>query len=168
MTARTLLIVAAVAATLAGCSPDAGDGASAGEMEPGSRDATPALAGVRETLSAEDIGSAALPGELACAFTERGATGSLLVAMADVVDDARAEGLLRLGVSTLRLQADDTGGFNAMVHGTSFTSGDLAARVTVTSKTPTAGGESPPLPARLEISTDAGSQRVEGEWTCGP
>ena len=168
MSARTPLIVAAVAVALAACSPDAGGGPSSDETEAGSRDATLAAPGMRETLSAEDIGSAALPGELACAFTERGATGSLLVAMADVADDARAEGLLRLGASTLRLRADDTGGFNAMVHGASFTSGDLAARVSVTSETPTAGGESPPLPARLEISTNAGSQRVEGEWTCGP
>jgi hypothetical protein len=168
MTARTSLILAAVAAMLAGCSPDAGDGASPGETEAGSRDATLAVPRARETLSAGDIGTAALSGELACAFSERGAAGSLLVAMADVDDDARAEGLLRLGASTLRLRADETGGFNAMVHGAGFTSGDLAARVSVTSETPTAGGESPPLPARLEISTDAGSQIVDGEWTCGP
>lgn len=88
--------------------------------------------------------------------------------MADMSDDDRAEGVLRLGASTLRLRAHELGGFNAMVRGTRFTSGDLAARVIVTSDTSTADGESPPLPARLEIVSNAGSQLIDGEWTCGP
>ncbi len=151
------------AAVLAGCSNDSPDPTA----EPDATSAAAASA-VLETLQAEDIGGAALAGELSCAFSERGADGPLLVAAADVLDGARAEGVLRLGPSTLRLRAAETGGFNAMVHGARFTSGDLAAAVVVTSLAPLADAESPPLPARLEISTPSGSQQIEGEWTCGP
>lgn len=170
MMRRTPLLAAAFALALAGCSEGTPDAAA--ETAASSTRAAPdqALAApeVREPLAAEDIEGAALAGELACAFTQRGGTGPLLVAMADVVDEARAGGVLKLGPSTLRLAAAETGGFNAMVRGARFTSGDLEARVVVTSDTPTGGGESPPLPARLEIAGPAGPQRIDGEWTCGP
>ena len=61
---------------------------------------------LRQALTAEDIEGAALTGELACSFSEPGAEAALLVAMADVTDEARAEGVLRLGPSALRLRAD--------------------------------------------------------------
>jgi len=159
---RTALLLAAAVSALGGCSDNASD-----EADPAAMPGVVAV-GNRQTLTREDVEAARLTGELSCAFVEPGADGPLLVASADVLDAARAESVLRLGPSTLRLRADATGGFNALVRGARFTSGDLVARVVVTSETPLAQGESPPLPARLEISTPSGSQRIEGEWTCGP
>jgi hypothetical protein len=163
----TPLFAAAIALALAGCSdnsPETEDGTATG---PATR-AAPAVQQIRQPLASEDIEGAALAGELACSFIQRGGEGPLLVAMADVTDDARAQGVLKLGPSTLRLRGAGTGGFNAMVHGARFTSGDLEARVVVTSETPTGDGESPPLPARLELASPAGTQQIDGEWTCGP
>lgn len=171
MMRHTPLLAAAVALALAGCSdesPEKDDGISAAPATRAPPDPALAAHGVRQALAPEDIEGAALAGELACSFAEDGAEGPLLVAMADVTDAARAEGVLKLGPSTLRLGAAEAGGFNAMVHGARFTSGDLDARVVVTSDRPAGGGESPPLPARLEIAGPAGTQQIEGEWTCGP
>lgn len=170
MIRRTPLLAAALAIALAGCSRETpqqtGDTAASPTRAPPDR----ALAGreIREPLAAEDIEGAQLAGELACSFTQRGGTRPLLVAMADVADAARAQGVIRLGPSALRLGGVDAGGFNAMVHGARFTSGDLEARVVVTSDAPSGGGESPPFPAQLEIAGPAGTQRIDGEWTCGP
>jgi hypothetical protein len=171
MTHRAPLLAAAIAFALAGCSPDSAEKGGERAADQATRappDPVLAAPPLRPALAAEDIEGAALAGELACSFTQPGAQGPLLVAMADVTDAARAEGVLRLGPSTLRLRAAEAGGFNAMVHGARFTSGDLQARVVITSETPRDDSESPPLPARLEIGSPAGSQQIDGEWACGP
>ena len=175
MRRNPLFAAAAIALALAGCSDDFPEKDTDAASSPSDAQATrpppdPALATaqIRQPLAAADIAGAALAGELACAFTQRGAEGPLLVAMADVTDEARADGVLRLGPSTLRLRGAGTGGFNAMVDGARFTSGDLEARVAVTSRMPADDSESPPLPARLEIGSPAGVQQIDGEWTCGP
>ena len=116
MNRRTPLFVAALALALAGCSDDTPEKGATGSPTRAPPDPVLAAPQVRAPLSTEDIEGAQLAGELACAFTERGAANPLLV----------------------------------------------------TSDTPTAGGESPPLPARLEIASPAGPQQIEGEWTCGP
>ena len=104
-----------------------------------------------------------------CAFVERGVRAPLLAASADVDDAARPVGVLKLGPSTLRLESAAAGGFNAMVEGVRFTSGDLIAVVTVTSPEPLDDREAPPLAAMLELGSAAlGTQRIEGEWSCGP
>src|SRR5688572_22281460 len=99
---RRTSLFAAVALALAGCSDTSADDdaptAVPGRTQP---DAAPAPSPLRPPLTVEDIEGAALTGELACAFSERGAQGALLVAMGDVVDEARAEGVLKLGPSTL-------------------------------------------------------------------
>ena len=133
--------------------------------------ATPAppSTSARPALLPEDIEGAALSGELGCSFNE-GASGlPLLVAMADVRDEARAEGVLRIGLSTVRLRAEETGGFNALIDGERFTSGDLTATVAVVSSEPLGEGESPPRAATLTLASDPlRAQRIEGRWTCGP
>lgn len=161
----------AAALALAGCSDQTPDGNAAVAPTAATRappDAALAARAIREPLTAEDVEGAALAGELGCSFTQAGASGPLLVAMADVTDAARAEGVLKLGPSALRLRGADVGGFNAMVHGARFTSGELETRVAVTSETPTDDSESPPLPARLEIASPAGAQQVVGAWSCEP
>lgn len=161
------LFVAAVALALSGCSPDSAkkDTPAATGTPPAATQATPQA---RAILSDGDIEDAGLTGELSCAFTETRAAGPLLVAQADATAGSRAEGVLKLGPSTLRLTADKAGGFNAMVGGVRFISGDLEARVIVISGAPLDNSESPPLPARLEITSDAGIQQIDGEWRCGP
>jgi hypothetical protein len=123
----------------------------------------------RAALTAEDVEGAQLAGELSCAFSESGMRAPVLVASADVDAAARPVGVLKLGPSTLRLESADAGGFNGMVEGASFASGDLTARVAVTSDEPVDDSEAPPLAAVLEIGSEAlGSQRIEGLWACGP
>lgn len=155
-----------LALALAACSPAADEDTEA----PAAPAQTPAASSPpRAALQAEDIEGARLSGELSCAFTERGVRAPLLVASADVDDAARAVGVLKLGSSTLRLEGAAAGGFNAMVHGARFTSGDLTAQVTLTSREPLDDSEAPPLAAVLEIGTAAtGTQRIAGEWACGP
>jgi hypothetical protein len=151
-----------LALALAACSP-------AAEQEPAAEEAPAARPAPRAVLTAEDVEGARLAGELSCAFNERGMRAPVLVASADVDDAARPVGVLRLGPSTLRLESADAGGFNAMVEGASFTSGDLTARVAVTSDEPLDDSEAPPLAAVLELGSEAlGAQRIEGEWSCGP
>jgi hypothetical protein len=156
----TFLILA-----LAACSPAAEEE----EAQVPAATGAPAPAPPRATLTAEDIEGARLAGELSCAFSERGMRAPLLVASADVDDAAHAEGVLKLGPSAVRLKSDAAGGFNALVAGARFTSGDLTAKLAVTSPEPLGEGESPPRAAVLELGSEAlGTQRIEGEWTCGP
>jgi hypothetical protein len=151
---------------LAACSPAADDETDA-QAAP---EATPAKSPPpRTALTAEDIEAAQLSGELSCSFAERGVRAPLLVASADVDDAARPVGVLKLGSSALRLQSSAAGGFNAMVEGARFTSGDLTAQVAVTSREPLDDSEAPPLAAVLEVGSAAtGMQRIVGEWACGP
>ena len=149
---------------LAACSPAADEEKKDAAAVPEATVAAP-----RPALMAGDVEGAQLAGELSCAFTERGMRAPLLVASADVDDAARPQGVLKLGSSTLRLKSAGAGGFNAMVRGASFSSGDLTAKVTVTSDKPLDDSEAPPLAAVLEMGSAAlGMQRIEGEWTCGP
>ena len=151
--------------TLAACSPAADEEEKTAPLA----DVAATAAAPRAALTAEDVEGARLAGELSCAFTERGMREPLLVASADVDDAARPQGVLKLGGSTLRLEPAGAGGFNAMVGGARFTSGDLTANIAVTSPEPLGEGESPPLAAVLELGSPAtGMQRIEGEWTCGP
>ena len=159
--------VAAFALALAACSPDSAEKDAAAQATRAPTDQAPAAQPL-QALTTEDVEGATLTGELACAFTQSGAASPLLVAQADVTDEARAEGVLKLGPSTLRVSADGPGGFNAMVGGARFISGELESRVIVISGTPLDNSESPPLPARLEITSDAGIQQIDGAWTCGP
>ena len=150
---------------LAGCSTSAEEE----EAQAPAATGAPAPAPPRAALTAEDIEGARLAGELTCAFSERGTRAPLLAASADVDDAAHAEGVLKLGPSAVRLESPATGGFNALVKGAMFTSGDLTANVVVTSPEPRSEGESPPLAAVLELGSEAlGTQRIEGQWTCGP
>jgi hypothetical protein len=158
-------LAAALAAALAACSPAAEDEPAAEASEP----VAAAPTAPRAALSAEDIEGAVLTGELSCAFVERGVRAPLLVASADVDDAARPVGVLKLGSSTIKLESAAAGGFNAMVDGARFASGDLTAAVSVTSLEPLDDSESPPLAAVLELGSAAlGTQRIAGEWSCGP
>jgi len=162
---RTIATLALIG-TLAACSPAADQEAP---MAEGTQPAQQSVSRPRPALLPEDIEAAALGGELGCSFAEQDAAAPLLVAMADVRDAATADGVMKLGPSTARLRAAEPGGFNAMVDGERFISGDLTATVAITSAEPLGGGESPPRSATLTLESAAfAPQQVTGQWTCGP
>ena len=153
----------ALAFAAAACSP-AADGEPAAEPD----NAVPS-AETRQALAAADIEAAALAGELGCAFAEEAARAPLLVATANVRDEARADGLVQVGGSAVRLNGAESGGFNALLDGARFIAGDLVATVAVTSPEPLGEGESPPRAATLTLESPASaSDRIAGQWTCGP
>lgn len=170
---RSILFMMASMLAVAACSaeePLPGETAAPAASSAPSRPAAPGVI-VQPILTSEELQEADLAGELGCSFVQDGASGPILIAAADVLDDARAEGLMRLGAATLpvRLRATGLGGFNAMARGVEFADGDLFVRVVVTSDTPLDDSEAPPLPARLEFGTpDSGTQLIDGQWACGP
>ncbi|MEO6388562.1 MAG: hypothetical protein ABIT16_11115 [Croceibacterium sp.] len=119
------------------------------------------------TLDAEDLALAQLSGTVGCAFTQAGQQGPILVARTDPRNGARADGLVKVDASAIRLRSDRAGGLTAMVHGGRFKGGDLRAQVAVLSDKPDTD-DPQSYPARLEVgSSTAGSQVIEGRWTCG-
>jgi hypothetical protein len=170
---RSILCIAASMLVCTACSAEEqqpGGEASDAASPPPSRPAVPGVV-LLPILTAEELEGAALPGELGCAFVEDGATGPVLIAAADVLDDAYAEAVMRLGmaVEPVRMRATRLGGFNAMVKGAEFVDGEFFVRIVTTSDTPLDDSEAPPLPARMEFGTaDSGTQIAIGQWFCGP
>jgi hypothetical protein len=119
-------------------------------------------------IRTEDIASAKLEGELACAFTNlKGHT--LLIARADSGSQARSMGLARTGQGPIVLMGLGRGGFGALE--TRAALGGEDANIWVETQ-----GE--PLADRTEAATRNASLRftsgaeepepVPGTWTCGP
>lgn len=125
-------------------------------------------------LTAADVESAALPGELGCHFSRRiydqtGETAfpdtNLLIAKGNVANEP-AFAIIKVGSYVERLAAP--GGFNGMVKGANFTGRGHTVRISVTGEA-TGGGESPPSPATLTYDRADGARVVmQGDWTCGP
>lgn len=116
-------------------------------------------------LQPED--AADLPGELACGFRIADARQSLMIARADVGDDARGVAVIRNGGYAERLMARSAGGFGAMERGASF--GGRGMTVTIDRGERVSGGESPAYSATLLAQrADGAERRYQGLWTCGP
>ncbi|WP_185983741.1 hypothetical protein [Aureimonas mangrovi] len=116
-------------------------------------------------LTAEDVQSAALPGELGCSFSTP-QEGPFLLAMGVVASDEPAAGLIKPGETATRISAP--GGFDAMLGGAAF-SGEAGTVRVVLSGPATGGGESPPRPASLTYEPAGGApQTLAGRWECGP
>ena len=180
-------LLAAVA--LAACAPDADGAASADAatapapaVQTADTDAPPtpastpgAAAGtvggdgseiVLEVLTAQELGGAGLEGELACSFSETGATGPLLHAMGAVASDAPALGVVKVSGYIEPVRAP--GGFDGMTRNPVFTGQGKTIRIVETGAA-TAGGESPPRPATLTyLRADGASRTFDGQWQCGP
>lgn len=173
------------AIVLAACAPDA-DGASADTAAPAAQSAdtqasaTPAAtpdaaAGtvggdgseiVLEMLTPQELGGAGLEGELACSFSESGASGPLLHAVGVVASDAPALGLVKVAGYMEPIRAP--GGFDGMSRNPTFTGQGKTIRIVETGAA-TGGGESPRRPATLTyLRTDGASRSFEGQWQCGP
>lgn len=156
---RTTVTTAAVMLLLAACS---GQPAPAGDTEQNA-EAPSAIA--LETLSSDDIRSAALGGELGCSFAEPQAS-PLLVAMGFVASKTASNGAIKVGGRVEPVHAAD--GFDGMIKGATFTGGDHTVVVAVTGPAE-GGGESPPNPATLTYQRANGaSHTLTGRWVCGP
>jgi hypothetical protein len=111
--------------------------------------------------------AADLPGELACSFRLADARQSLMIARADVGDDARGVAVIRNGGYAERLMARSDGGFGAMEPGITF--GGRGMTVTIDRGERRSGGESPDYAATLLAQrADGAERRYQGLWTCGP
>lgn len=140
--------------------PTEGTPATAGETVGGDGSAVEL-----DALTAEDIASAELQGELACAFVTSG-DRVLLHALGDVASSEPAMGVVKVSGYVERVAAP--GGFNGMLPGTTFAGRGKSVEITVTGE-PVGGGESPPRPATLTYQrADGASRTFPGQWNCGP
>jgi len=116
-------------------------------------------------LTGDEIDSAGLSGELACAFVGEG-DQILLHAKGVVASSDPAQGVVKVGDYVERVGAP--GGFDGMLRGASFTGQGKTVVIEVTGD-PIGSGESPPNPATLTYQRADGASRVfNGLWTCGP
>lgn len=126
------------------------------------------------TLTSADLDAARLTGELRCAFSAQAGGEPLLLAAADVADDARGEALVKPGNGPVRLAMDRAGGFNAMRTGARFVGpGGLVANVVVSGDSPlpeepSVATESPRYRALMVLSQGGREVGVDGVWECGP
>lgn len=117
------------------------------------------------SLSADDIQTARLAGELVCAFAEHGRT--LLYASGNASSTERASGLVKLGDYVEPVSAP--GGFDGILRGATFAGRGTTIIVARSSDQPIGGGESPGHPATLTFQrADGASRALNGIWTCGP
>lgn len=121
---------------------------------------------VLATLSARDIGTAALAGELGCSFSAGAGKAPLLLAMGDVASREPARGVVRVGDYVEAVAAP--GGFDGMLRGARFTGAGKTIDIAISGEA-TGGGESPAHPATLTYHRADGAQRSwTGWWQCGP
>ncbi|MET0376811.1 MAG: hypothetical protein ABW128_21475 [Rhizorhabdus sp.] len=120
---------------------------------------------IMSQLSAADLNSVELSGELACSFSaHEGAP--LLLAKGNAMSDAWAQGLIKIGSTVERVNAP--GGYDAMLSGASFAGRGVTIRIDLTGDA-IGSAESPPRPAKLTFDRADGARRVfTGQWVCGP
>lgn len=116
-------------------------------------------------LSAAEIQSASLSGELGCSFSTS-ASLPIFVAMGDVASRDAAQGVAKVGSYVERVAAP--GGFDAMLKGVTFSGAGKTIRIDPIGPA-RGGGESPPRPATLTYDRADGARRtLAGWWSCGP
>lgn len=160
--ARTAAVAAALS-LLAACSP--------AEEEQVQDEALPPVTAPEaislSPLSDEDIASADLPDELACAFSEGGNT--LLFAKAFVGDGERGAAIVRLdGGEVIRLETPHEGGFGEMERRGEFSAEGIAIDIEQVSGN-RAEHEGSDYDAILSLERADGTNRAwQGDWSCGP
>lgn len=116
-------------------------------------------------LSATDIETAKLTGELGCSFSI-GDGPPLLFAMGNVASKEPSRGVVKVGDYVEAVSA--AGGFDAMLKGARFTGAGKTVGIALTGAA-TGTGESPPAPATLTYDRADGARRsYVGQWQCGP
>ena len=115
-------------------------------------------------LSAADLASEKLEGELGCSFSTE--TAPMLVAKGNVASKDAAQGRVKVADFVERIAAP--GGYDAMAKGATFTGKGKTIRIAVTGPAQ-GGGESPARPATLTYQRADGAERIFiGRWVCGP
>ncbi|WP_167364704.1 hypothetical protein [Phytopseudomonas argentinensis] len=159
----TVLAVAASLVLLAGCAANDDSQDDAVSQESALSSASTKLA----PLDEQDIALHPLKGELICAFSVGRST--LLYAAGNVGTQADAHGILKFADQVLRVQAP--GGFDQMLHGTTFKGERLVAEVKLTEQAHKAGSDgasSYPSATLTYIRSDGAMRSVQGKWECGP
>lgn len=123
-----------------------------------------------DPLAPVDVAEATLSGELGCTFSSPGEApgvfAPLLVAKGNVASRDAAIGIVKVAGYVERVAAP--GGYDAMAKGATFSGAGKAIRIDLTGQA-SAGGESPPRPARLTYDRADGAKRsFAGTWQCGP
>lgn len=175
---RTPLLVSLLSLPLAACSQpsDTEDTAPGADTLPAERSGASPQGEplVPETIALAEWREADLTGELGCSFNRNDREDPLLLAAADVADDAPAEAAVKVGGSIEKLTMDRRGGFSALSEGGRFTGeADLTADVAVTGDTPleedpAIAMESPRYAATLTFTRAGQSVATDGFWECGP
>lgn len=159
----TVLAVAASLVLLAGCAANDDSQDDAVSQESALASASTKLA----PLDEQDIALHPPKGELICAFSVGRST--LLYAAGNVSTEADAHGILKFADQVLRVQAP--GGFDQMLHGTTFKGERLVAEVKLTEQAQKAGNDgasSYPSATLTYIRSDGAMRSVQGKWECGP
>lgn len=118
-------------------------------------------------VSAAQLDTLDLPGELACTF-EAPTHGTLLVARADVLPDGAVRAVLNNNGYTEMLANGQAGGFNDLLDGVTLTGKGLTVRLARGADQPT-GDETTRHAATLTVQRADGAERTyDGTWTCGP
>lgn len=163
--AMRFMLASALVLTACGAEPPAADNSS--QAVPAA--VTPAAvtpAAVAIALVPPGNAAGHLTGELACTFSAGGPP--LLIARADVADDARAQAMIRDGARAVQMTADQPGGFNAMEGGAAFSGDGYRANLSRGGRQET-GSEATRHDATLRVTrADGAVEQMNGEWVCGP
>lgn len=161
--AASVLAVAASLVLLAGCAAndESGD-------EAVSQDSPPASTSTKlSPLDEQDIAANPLKGELICAFSVGRST--LLYAAGNVASQADADAIVKFADQVMPVRAP--GGFDQMLHGTTFKGERLVVEVKLAEQPRKADGDGASAypPATLTyIRNDSAMRSVQGKWECGP
>lgn len=118
-------------------------------------------------LTADQLGSVELPGELACSFAD-GDLGTLLVARADVLPDGAVRGVVNHNGYVEMLGNGRAGGFNDLLDGITLSGKGLTLLLERQAPQPT-GDESTQHASTLTVQRADGAERTyHGTLTCGP
>lgn len=163
----TVFAVAASLVLLAGCAANNEES----QDEAVSNDSPAASTSTKlSALDEQDIAAHPLKGELICAFSVGRST--LLYAAGNVATQADADAILKFADQVLRVQAP--GGFDQMLHGTTFKGERVVAEVKLAEHAEQphlAGSDGPssyPSATLTYIRNNSAMRSVQGKWECGP
>lgn len=116
-------------------------------------------------LRPEDGGR--IEGELACEFVRRSGH-TIFLALGDVVDTARAQGVYRVGDYAEVVVMNRTGGFNAMSAGATFGGRGMTLTIDRGERIATDSEQTSHVATLRAQRADGAEREYDGSWTCGP
>ena len=148
------------------------DGATSPQGEQPAGDTSGTIGGDGSEISLEPVTGTdipAIPGELGCAFTSADGQ-TLLVAKANVGDDATPNAAVNNGGYGEALASTQTGGFGALeTDGAKFAGRGLTITLTTDGPAGNSATEVTTRPAEMLVQRGDGAERTyQGDWSCGP